>query len=359
MSDPVRKKQKAAETSVGPAMSDSTAMPTAPEEATTLYKKYVHDVQVRKKQADSATRRKMTVKEMAELLGLRKTESYWLVHKNVFETSEIAGKMWVDVPSFEKWYANQIKYRKVTGEEPGKELKEWSYSVRDLSELLGISESAVYEMIKTKQIETVTVDYWMRIPKDSFRTWYESQDHYRTADDRKKEKTLRDSSISLPQMAHLLGISRARVYQILKSRKYAGFLEVIELAGGPRVTKKSFSTFLSAQDDYKLVSSLQNSSLQHKKPLEKTRPDKDSHDNSSGSDPCEAGGKDLSPTPETTPASGTQGPEYLTLTEAAAIADISRQAVMKLASYGYFGCQKYGRLIRINKKELEEWLLTR
>ena len=73
----------------------------------------------------------MSVKEMGDLLGIRKTDRYWLVHKNVFETSTIRGKMWVNIESFEKWYANQVKYRKVTGEEPGLELKEWGKELGD------------------------------------------------------------------------------------------------------------------------------------------------------------------------------------------------------------------------------------
>lgn len=32
----------------------------------------------------------MTVPEMGKLLGLKKTDRYWLVHKNVFESKEIA-----------------------------------------------------------------------------------------------------------------------------------------------------------------------------------------------------------------------------------------------------------------------------
>ena len=73
----------------------------------------------------------MTVPEMGKLLGLKKTDRYWLVHKNVFESKEIAGKIRINIASFEKWYANQIKYHKVIGEEPGKELKSWSYSVKE------------------------------------------------------------------------------------------------------------------------------------------------------------------------------------------------------------------------------------
>ena len=68
----------------------------------------------------------MSVPEMRKLLGLKKTDSYWLVHKNFFKTEVIGGMMRIDLVSFEKWYANQVKYKKVDGEEPGKELREMS-----------------------------------------------------------------------------------------------------------------------------------------------------------------------------------------------------------------------------------------
>ena len=96
----------------------------------------------------------MTVTEMGDLLGLKKTDRYWLVHKNVFESKKIAGKMRVNIGSFEKWYANQVKYRKITGEEPGQELNEWSFSARDIAHLLGITEAVAYDLIKREKIDT-------------------------------------------------------------------------------------------------------------------------------------------------------------------------------------------------------------
>ena len=122
----------------------------------------------------------MTVPEMGKLLGLKKTDRYWLVHKNVFESKEIAGKIRINIASFEKWYANQIKYHKVTGEEPGKELKSWSYSVKEVADLLGVDDYLVYDLLKKNQMEAVIVDYWKRIPKESFQNWYKSQSRYRT-----------------------------------------------------------------------------------------------------------------------------------------------------------------------------------
>ena len=55
-------------------------------------------------------KKSMSVREMRRLLGLGKTESYWLVKKNYFDTVIIGGKMRVMIESFENWYANQLHY---------------------------------------------------------------------------------------------------------------------------------------------------------------------------------------------------------------------------------------------------------
>ena len=44
----------------------------------------------------------MSVPEMGRLLGLKKVESYWLVHKGYFETIQVEGKMRVVRESFER-----------------------------------------------------------------------------------------------------------------------------------------------------------------------------------------------------------------------------------------------------------------
>ena len=81
-----------------------------------------------------------SVAEMGRLLGLKKTDRYYLLHKGLFTTIKAFGKTWVDVRSFEAWYEQQDRYRKVTGEKPGKKLREKSYSVRDIMDILEISE---------------------------------------------------------------------------------------------------------------------------------------------------------------------------------------------------------------------------
>ncbi len=95
--------------------------------------------------------------------------------------------MRVNIASFEKWYANQVKYHKVNVDEPGKNLNKWSYCISEVAKMLGISETTVYDLIRRDGIKTFTVDYWIRIPKKSFQEWYEKQSKYRTQKDREKD----------------------------------------------------------------------------------------------------------------------------------------------------------------------------
>ena len=81
-------------------------------------------------------KRTISVREMGQLLGLRKVESYWLVHKGYFDTVLVGDKMRVVTDSFEAWYASQVKYRKINGEPPGSKLRQESYSAKDIAEML-------------------------------------------------------------------------------------------------------------------------------------------------------------------------------------------------------------------------------
>ena len=62
-------------------------------------------------------KKSMSVMERGRMLGLKKTNSYWLIKKGWFETVMVAGKMRVMVDSFEEWYQSQTHYRKVNAVE--------------------------------------------------------------------------------------------------------------------------------------------------------------------------------------------------------------------------------------------------
>lgn len=124
----------------------------------------------------------MSVMEMGRSLGLCKTESYWLVHKEQFETRLVAGKMRVMIESFEKWYANQLHYKKVNGEMPGTELLKRTMTVPTMASLLGIREATAYELIHRLHFRSVKTEYSSQrllIDKATFYEWLENQTHYK------------------------------------------------------------------------------------------------------------------------------------------------------------------------------------
>ena len=69
-------------------------------------------------------KKSMSVPEMGKLLGLGKTESYYLVKKNRFKVVTIGGKMRVMVDSFEEWYAGQNHYKKKDAADTAAERRE-------------------------------------------------------------------------------------------------------------------------------------------------------------------------------------------------------------------------------------------
>ena len=105
----------------------------------------------------------MSVRKMQHLLGLGKTDSYWLLHKNFFEVILINDKMRIVISSFEKWYANQVKYHKVNGPPPGEELCKRSYSILEVAEILKVNSDTVYTLIRQGKLKAETVDFWMRM----------------------------------------------------------------------------------------------------------------------------------------------------------------------------------------------------
>ena len=306
------------------------------------YKSLLKEVETNSpyKRLPSSAKKWMSVSEMGELLGLKKTERYWLVHKNYFETKEFAGKMRINIESFEKWYANQIKYHKVNGEEPGKELNEWSYSISDLAEMLEITDCVVYDLIKRNNIDVVIVDYWKRVPKEAFRKWYDSQSRYRTKEDKKKDAEMEAATLTMPEMARQLGISRKQVYNILNKKKYSHFFEYVVIADRKRITKESFQKFLDGQDEYHLdpANDYEELALEENAALADFRR------------------KKLSQTGQR----GRNGNlKYLTPDEAAFMAKVSRSMITVWYKRGYFPAVKVGASVRIKRKEFEEWLKKR
>ena len=201
-------------------------------------------------------------------------------------------------------------------------------------------KQGVYDLLKKNQMEAVIVDYWKRIPKDSFRNWYKSQSRYRTKEDREKDALLEDATITMPEMAQLLGTTRSAVYTILDNPKYSHFFEFIVIAEKKRITKESFQKFLEGQDRYKLDPSNDYEELAQEQNIALANFRR----------------KKLSQTG----IRGSNGNiKYLTFDEASYLAKVSRSMINKWADTGKFTVIKVGSRVRIRRDEFEDWMEQR
>lgn len=73
----------------------------------------------------------ISIPELRKMLGIGKTESYWLIQNRGIKTFQLRGCMRVRNKDFWDWYDNQTKHRLLQGPPPGRALQETSYSVRE------------------------------------------------------------------------------------------------------------------------------------------------------------------------------------------------------------------------------------
>lgn len=262
-------------------------------------------------------RKTMSVPEMRELLGLKKTESYWLVHRQFFKTITVGGKMRVDIESFERWYAGQVKHKKINGEPPGMELKERSYSFREAANLLGIYSYTLYDIWKKEHRNTITVDYTKRIPREEFDEWYDSQNRYKkdlqvpTIDDMKKEY------VHYKEAASMLKMEESEFFSLLRTRSTQSQYEVRIYNDQKWVSKRC----IQRQAD---VSERQAREIDGK---------------------C-IFGANMFPDQR----------KYITRKEAANYAKVSVTTITKWAQKGEFSCVGVGSFLRIHREDFLNWL---
>lgn len=192
----------------------------------------------------SEVRKTMTVPQMRKMLGVKKTESYWLVHRNFFKTDIVNGHMMIDVESFEKWYANQVKHRKVDGPEPGAELTSRSYSFSEVASMLGVSSAVVYEIWDKNNLETFTVDFVKRIPKEVFEKWYAGQTRYQKRRYGSHVGAKRSSYISRNEAARMAGVAPSTISRWVDE----GYFRYTKTDKILRIKRDSFENWLEIRE---------------------------------------------------------------------------------------------------------------
>jgi len=195
-------------------------------------------------------------------------------------------------------------------------------------------------LIKEKKVDVVTIDYWKRVTKESFYNWYNSQSRYRTKEDKERDAAIENASISMPEMARLLGVPRSTVYSILRNPNYKDMFEIIIVAERKRITRESFEKFLTLQDKYKLdeindyeeISMEENIALaEHRRKKLKNKQHRADNGNL----------------------------DYLTFDEAALLAKVSRATIYEWSRKKYFPVVHVVKASRIPRKEFKQYLEKR
>lgn len=263
-------------------------------------------------------KRTMSVPEMRKLLGIKKTESYWLVHKNYFKTELINGTMRVDIASFEKWYANQTKHKKVTGEKPGAQLCAASYSFRDVANMLGEYDGTIYDLWNRKGLPTVTVNYRKRIPREIFDSWYEKQNEYHKVDGPATIEEIEEKCILFREAAAMLKMSNEELLTLIRKGKYKDLLDMRMFDNKRWISRRGFQDFLNLHDQYKIRQAKNESGSGISKFLSQK--------------------------------------QYISKEEAARIAGVSKSTVAKWALKGTFPCRAAGYVMRIERIPFLKWV---
>lgn len=201
----------------------------------------------------SVKKRYMSVREMGDLLGIKKSDRYWLLKKGYFNVIEAAGKMWVETASFEAWYAGQTRYHKVTGEEPGRQLAMQSLSVKEMAALLGVSKGTAYDIILRDHIPTFMNDYMIRVIKKDFWIWYDCQIRYRIAEEDLPDRGGRKNLLSIQEMADILAVPTTEAYRIAEDPRYTSILQITMIEERMYITFQGFDRFLRSQEEYSYV----------------------------------------------------------------------------------------------------------
>ena len=263
-------------------------------------------------------KRTMSVPEMRKLLGIKKTESYWLVHKNYFKTELINGTMRVDIASFEKWYATQTKHKKVTGEKPGAQLCAASYSFRDVANMLGEYDGTIYDLWNRKGLPTVTVNYRKRIPREIFDSWYEKQNEYHKVDGPATIEEIEEKFILFREAAAMLKMSNEELLTLIRKGKYKDLLDMRMFDNKRWISRRGFQDFLNLHDQYKIRQAKNESGSGISKFLSQK--------------------------------------QYISKEEAARIAGVSKSTVAKWALKGTFPCRAAGYVMRIERIPFLKWV---
>lgn len=198
-------------------------------------------------------KKSISVPDMRRILGLSKTEAYWLIKRGHFEIKTVGSRIRVMIDSFEDWYSKQYHYKKVDGSPPGRAYGD-TISIAEAASLLGISASAMRDLVVRRGFPTVVILDCIRIHREDFEHWYNSQNRYHKVDGPPPAQKF-PQTITAREAANLLGVHRNTIYDLIGKQAF----ETLHIDGHTLISAESFECWYRGQSHYRKVSSRRES----------------------------------------------------------------------------------------------------
>lgn len=123
-----------------------------------------------------------------------------------------------------------------------------SMSVREMGQSLGLKKVESYWLVKKNLFEVRVVAGKMRVMIASFEDWYAGQFHYKKINGEPPGSKWAASTLSVSEVAAILGIAEATVYDVFKK----GYFQTLKIDNRTRVDRTSFEQWFSNQSRYPL-----------------------------------------------------------------------------------------------------------
>lgn len=168
-------------------------------------------------------------KEAANILGIHDCDLYdiWKNEKLEYITVDFVRRIPVDI--FEKWYADQDVYRKVTHIPTAEELENDYICLQDAADLLGISREKLAKIARSEEIgrllDSTICNNKRWITRKSFQLFLNAQNVYYIlddGDDQEKDTVSLEIKeyISRQEAAELAGVSVSTVTKWMQSGEF-------------------------------------------------------------------------------------------------------------------------------------------
>ena len=157
---------------------------------------YAHQFHYRKTSGEppgkEAGKKYYSARDIAVMLQLHERYVYSLLKSIGLKPVMISGLQRFPKAEFEKWYANQNRYRNAADRERDAEAEAASMSMPEMARLLDIPRSDIYDLLanpeESKGLTIVRIAGKRRVTKESFESWLEGQEKYRIPEGRKRRK---------------------------------------------------------------------------------------------------------------------------------------------------------------------------